>query len=224
MKKILQKTLFALFLFASIMFAQESIRFETISDPQTRLTTSWMFVVDTSASMERCFEKSRVAFMEATRCPTDELKFGVVTFNNEFNQEVMKLDINGGDFKSNWHPATADNFRKTEEWIRAHHGVRSFGAKAMKIALSSPRKNLTVVLITDGGFSDGFAAVSDQINETQQWRLNNGLGYAIITTIGIENLYYSAGGKQPDADCQAFLRGIGERWHGGYFLVHGVVQ
>lgn len=223
MKKILQKTLFALFLFASIMFAQESVRFETISEPGARLTTSWMFVVDTSASMERCFEKSRVAFLEATKCPTDELKFGVVTFNNEFNQEVMKLDVNG-DFRTNWHPATVDNFRKTEEWIRGHCGVRSFGAKAMKIALSAPRKNLTVVLISDGGFSDGFTAVDSAIESTQQWRLNNGYGYAIITSIGIENLYYTAGGKQPDADCQAFLKGIGEKWCGGYFLVHGVVQ
>ena len=47
----------------------------------------------------------------------------------------------------------------------------------------------------------------------------NGYKQATICTIGIENTDYSAGGKLPDKECQAFLRSVGEKYGGGYFLV-----
>lgn len=185
--------------------------------PKTQLTKNWVFVVDTSHSMRGVFDKARAAFLHATSFPTDELFFSAITFNNQ-NMEKFR----------DWRPSSVQEFQETSRWIESEMRVLSYGRRAMEMALHLERPELTIVLITDGGFTEacegrGFDTIRRTITDGQEWRRNNGHGAALICSIGIENIGYTAGGKPSDADCQAFLREIGDQHGGGYFLVRNAM-
>lgn len=198
-----------------------------------RLTNRWAFVIDTSASMAGVFPKVRLAFQEATQFPTDDFKFATYLFNSQNNERYQ-----------DWTEGSIDAFNNTDNWVthQPHPGVLSFGGRAIRWAITGwapeldkntlitgngvykTEEKLTVILITDGGFTEScrtndMTDINNAIEESQQWRLNNGYPRAIITVIGIENLYYRAGGKRPDEECQRDLREIGTRGCGGYFYV-----
>lgn len=200
---------------------QPKIRMDMVSEPTAQLTTNWCFLVDTSHSMRGVFDKARLAFFEATSYPTDQLRFSVITFDNR-----------GMERFQDWKDASQEEFRKTSNWIREREEYRilSYGVKAIEMALDLQVQNLTILVISDGGFTEvstsgrRWDVIREAFSQGQQRRLNRGLGSAIITTIGIENPEYRAGNKPSDAECQAFLKEIGERYAGGYFLVHDALQ
>lgn len=185
--------------------------FEQIDAPKQRLSKDWLFLFDNSHSMRGVFAKARAAFVEATRYPTDELNFKVIAFSNEGQQDVLE-----------WQPASAQAFQETDKWLHKNAGIKSYGCKAWELALKTrtPKGGaLTVICISDGGFSEGFAPIRRSIASGQAWRKANGLEEALLVSIGIENKGYTAGGKPSDEECQKFMREIGEAGKGGYFLV-----
>jgi len=207
-------TFLATFLFSTIAFANtiDNKYIMTMrSEPTARLTNNWAFVIDTSHSMglDR-IKKAHKGYLVATKFPTDDLKFCVFTFNDR-----------GVDRFRKWRPASPDQFKKAFKWVshKWQQGVLSYGAVAIKKALHLKRGKLTIILITDGGFTEPFETIKATIEEGQKWRSKNGYSKAIISVIGVENLYYRAGCKKPDHICQEFLQKIGIRNHGGYFYV-----
>jgi hypothetical protein len=200
---------------------QGDIAFTEVSAATIRLTNRWTFVIDTSSSLKNVFFRVNTAFMEATKYPEDELKFKVITFNNEHNVEVLTVEVVPGVFRTTWQDASPQAFLGAAKWIAAHGGVRSFGAKAIKLAYEQSTPNLTIILITDGGFSEGFDEIRAAIRQGKEWRSSRGLSEPVLVTIGIENPNYSAGNKPSDEVCQAFLKEIGEQCGGGYYLVSG---
>jgi hypothetical protein len=181
--------------------------------PKTHLTTNWVFVMDTSHSMNGIFDKSRAAFLHVTSYPTDELFFSVITFNDPGMQKFR-----------DWVPASAHEFQEAARWVEREMRVLSFGQRAVEMALHLERPRLTMILITDGGFTEacegrGFGTMRQTFADGQEWRRSHGFGEAVICCLGVENIGYTNGHKPPDADCQAFLREIGDQYNGGYFLV-----
>lgn len=188
---------------------------EVIVRPERPLTTNWAIVMDTSHSMRGVFDSAFGAYLKATSFPTDQLNFCLITFNNQSMEQ----------FKD-WSPASVDEFKKAGELIERENrrGVLSYGAKAIRMALQQERQELTVLIITDGGFTEacnrrGFGSIRQVFIENQEWRKNRELGEALISCIGIQNTKYTTGGKPPDEECQAFLQEVGTRWGGGYFFV-----
>lgn len=188
---------------------------EMVVGPAEPLSTNWVLVMDTSHSMRGVFEQAFRAYLEATSFETDQLFFSLVTFNNRGMEQFKE-----------WAPASREEFAKANALIEkeARRGVLSYGAAALRMALQQPRQNLTLIVITDGGFTEacsgrGFDGIRKVIEENQAWRVENGYGEAKICTIGIENKGYTTGGKPSDEECQAFLREMGTRWKGGYFLM-----
>ena len=54
----------------------------------------------------------------------------------------------------------------------------------------------------------------------QAWRDANDLLEATILTIGLENkIHWSSHVKRPDNECQKFLKKLGTKYNGGYYLV-----
>ena len=185
--------------------------------PKARLTKNWVFVMDTSHSMQGVFDKSRAAFIHATSSTTDELFFSVITFNDPGMTKFR-----------DWQPASEREFREATRWVEREMRVLSFGQQAIEMALHQQRRELTIVLITDGGFTEacegrGFGTMRQTFADGQKWRVDNGYGQALICALGIENIGYTNGHKPPDADCQAFLREMGDLYNGGYFLVRNVM-
>jgi hypothetical protein len=181
-----------------------------VSEPTNRFGTHWVFMVDTSFSTHKVFGKVKAGFFEALNQQIDELYFSVITFNNEHNQEEWP---GKGEEK----PFNKDTFKEADAWINDHCGILSYGVKAFDKSIKRNTPNLVIILISDGGFTEDFAVILDSIEKSQQWRINRGLAPATICSIGVENNEYGWP-KPPNDVCQAVMRGIGERWGGGYFL------
>jgi len=215
MKNIVKYIMSLLLVSVGIALAQVEITNPVV--PKTQLTKNWVFVVDTSHSMRGVFDKARAAFLHATSYPTDELFFSVITFNNRSMEKFR-----------DWRPSSDREFREASRWIEAEMRILSYGQHAIDMALHLERPELTIVLITDGGFTEacegrGFETIRQTIAAGQEWRRNNNYGSALICSIGIENIGYTTGGKPSDAACQAFLREVGDKNGGGYFLVRNAM-
>lgn len=218
----MRKGLLILCLLPSLVLAsppqkKAAYRMTMVNPPAVRLTNNWAFIFDTSHSMKQDrVAKAHYGFVNATNHSTDEWKFCVFTFNDH-----------GVDRFLDWEEASVDSFKAAHKWSNKprQRGVLSYANAAIKKALHLKTKDLTIILITDGGFSssagtDGLVKVKQIIADGQAWRQKNGYGKAIIACIGIQNLYYRAGYKKPDPICQRGLQEIGVANSGGFFYVH----
>ena len=190
----------------------EQYRMTMIKKPKLRLTKNWAFVVDTSHSMSQDrAEKAHKAFLVATQFPTDELNFCMYTFNDR-----------GVDRFRDWAKASPKEFTAAHNWARKkwQRGVLSYGGAALKKALHQKKQELTIIIISDGGFTEGYQKIKNIIIEGQAWRTKSGFDPAIIACIGVENLYYRTGGKELDHINQQWLHDIGDDNNGGYSYIH----
>jgi hypothetical protein len=82
------------------------------------------------------------------------------------------------------------------------------------------KEKLTLMLISDGGFSEGISRIKRIIAAGQKWRTDHGFDPAVICAIGIENTKSKPWYPKPtDAVCQQGMREIGVEGEGGYFYV-----
>ena len=185
---------------------------------QERLTKRWAFVIDSSHSTWSIAAKVITAFHTATGFPSDQLRYCAYVFNDP-----------GWTFKHyrSWVDASPEEFEKTAKWIEDTKGVGSVAAPALFRALRQPVRELTVIIISDGGFSDGggrggegLSTVEKIIEEGQKWRVKKGYGKAVICSIGLENtLCWPRYPKYNDNYCQQGMQALGTEGLGGYFYV-----
>lgn len=183
-------------LLSTTALANDQPQVETIVLPKKRLTKHWVFVIDTSDSMKGVFHKVVKGLQHLTQAPTDEWKFAVLVFNNAGQERWFKPIIDGK--RTKWIPASVNTFALAAMWIdkTRQRGTNSKALRALEWALKSQRKELTVVIIGDGGFTSacenhGFGKVRKVITDSQAWRASNGFGNALITTVGVANSHYS---------------------------------
>lgn len=197
---------------------QERIKIQLVVEPNSPLMARWCFVIDNSHSMRDIFPRVNAAFLEAIAYKTDELEYALVAFNNQ-----------GMDRFRDWQWASESGFAEAYRWLSddKHNGVMSYGASAIRTAIQQERDELTVLLITDGGFTEvsraggNWDVIRRVFREAQQWRAERGLHPAQIVSLGVSNPHYTAGNKPSDEECQNFLREIGTTYGGGYWLVSG---
>ncbi len=181
---------------------------------KARMSTRWAFVVDTSSSVAQTglFGGIIQAYKTTTQYPLDELQFCMYAFN----------DANCHKYKG-WEDASVDAFSDAVSWLyqKKNQGTMSYGSRAIRAALEQPFRGLTVVIITDGGFTEGGAKIKKVINSTQKWRVTKGYGEALICTVGIENmLCWPTYPKPANSVCQGWLAHIGKKGNGGYYYVY----
>lgn len=220
---IMKKTLFSLaaafliFLTSSVALSQEpdiKVEVELVSAPTSPLSKNWQFIVDTSPSTRFVFPKLREALTTVMNQAVDEFNFSVITFNLQ-NMEATKP----------WVEASVNEFKAADEFVIKNYGALSYGFKALEMGIKQEKSPLTIVLITDGGFTEvcrnngNFALTDNVVDKAQQWRRDRDLPAAQILCVGLENKQYTHGHKPPDEQCQAYLKGLGERFGGGYVLV-----
>lgn len=187
--------------------------FRNVNMPSVPLTKNWQFVIDNSSSTHNIFGLVRAGLFESLKFPTDEMNISVITFNDR-----------GMERRLDWMEMSPEAIRKADDFVQKTKGVLSYGRVAIDLAIRQNKERLTIVLISDGGFTEacnnrGFGVIDRCIKDAQKWREDNGLGKAIIVSIGIENKHYTAGGKPPDEECQAFMQKVGTENGGGYFHV-----
>lgn len=157
----------------------------------------------------------------------DEWYFCAYFFGDKNREEFYPWTPAGG-------PQSKQELEKLYIEMLKSEQLKSFGKKALSMAIRSKNpldknpsmsRTLTVILITDGGFTEAvgpmrYHSTYDAVIMAQKWREANDLFEATIWTIGLENkIYWSAKVKRPDAECQAFLKKLGTKYNGGYCLV-----
>ena len=214
-----------------------------------------VFLIDASSSiynepaLQRKFE--RAWGIITSNFASDELYFKIYVFNDKNKERMSKWYDAGG-------PLGLKKFRQAKKWILKKTGIYSWGLQAFKMALREKcpldnnritARRLTVVVMTDGGFTEAaewvhpvkkiqkatedraiggayvktgsFKVFDRMIAQEQVKRKKKGLSPAVIVTIGIENDNPTWGltAKQPNDKCQAWLKKIGTQYHGGYLYV-----
>jgi len=188
---------------------------------EERFTKRWAFVIDSSHSTWDICTTVMAGFNAAVSMPTDDLRFCAYTFNNRGCHKFR-----------DWEDASKDAFDATKKWVSQNKGVNSYVEGAIRGAITQPVENLTVILISDGGFSDGVSlagasaqVVKEIIAEAQAERANQGLPPAIICTIGIENARcWPQYPKASNATCMQGMRDIGIEGRGGFFYVREIAK
>lgn len=213
------------------------------------------FVVDASSTMTRSAEMSKKWQMAwdtiVNLLSSDDLYVRTYIFHDLNDNKRTKWQDFGG-------PLGFKKFKDTKKWILENKGIRSWGLVSLRQALkdknpldknNSTNKRLTVILLTDGGFSEAagpekqskkmyakaeklarsgqwgmtgsFKIFDKVIAECQKWRKKKGLDPATIVSIGIQNDDPSWGTsvKRPDKECQKWLKKIGKKYNGGYVYV-----
>ena len=208
-------TLMLLFSVPTLANPDEPIyKMKVVVPPKDRVTIRWAFVVDTSSSIVEMglFGGILKAYNTATQRPSDHLCFCMYAFNDR-----------GCHTYKGWEDASVEAFDGSIAWLydKKNQGTMSHGTAAIVAALKQKQKELTVIIISDGGFTEGGEKVKKAIKDTQAWREKVGLGAALICTIGIENhLCYPQYPKPSNETCQGWLSDIGKTGGGGYFYIY----
>jgi hypothetical protein len=187
----------ALLMFSSVAFASNEPQVEIVVNPTARLTKRWVFVVDNSDSMKGVFHKAIAGWQKLTEAGTDDWMFSVIVFSNTGQERWFMPKLHGKRVR--WLPATPDMFTLARKWIEhpKQRGTNSRASRAIDWALRTLVKELSVVIISDGGFTSacenrGFSYLRSVVAKAQRWRVLQGLDSALITTIGVRNTHYSA--------------------------------
>lgn len=195
-----------------------------------------IFLVDASSSINR--NKYAVAkFNAAWKIITNEIVSDHIYFRTYVFHDKGMFN------RTKWAEGSPRDLKKSYKWIKNNTGIYSWGLEALVAALRdknpldknpASQKRLTIVLITDGGFTEAsdkdengrtgsFKVLDRAIATTQASREKDGLEPATIVAIGLENkaadITYGTSVKRPDKECQAWLAKIGKKYKGGYFFV-----
>ena len=161
---------------------------EEVVHPKAPPPSDWVFVIDASDSMEGIFRRAIDGLRYITQWPTDEWHFKVYVFSDKAKTRWTE-----------WEDVSVEALDTVEKWVDedAQHGVNSYAERAIVKAIQEPRKNLFVILVTDGGFTSscddmGYGTITTAIAGAIKARLLAGFNSPLICTIGISNPHYSA--------------------------------
>jgi hypothetical protein len=196
----------------SIVWQDDLYHLKMVNQNTERLTDRWVFVVDSSHSTWQIAGRVVSAFRAVTGFPEDQLRFSLYTFNLR-NFHAFR----------DWAWASPTEFTSASQFIRNNTGVNSYVNKALEEALRQPEEKLTVIIISDGGFSESFSSILRTIRENQAWRARQGYERAIICSVGIENML-SRNSRPPypkdsNLTCQRRMQTIGRQNNGGFFYL-----
>lgn len=183
-----------------------------VVDQTQRMSSRVAIVVDASGSMAG-IDRIRVA-LEAARHilaqEADQLEVVIYAFaNGQTKWPGVPHDGHGQAPPPGWTQFPSEiALRSATEWLRAqgaNGGTNPEGA--VMSALGEKVDDLTVVIVTDGGFSPVQFKFAVQMGQTA--RLQAGFGRAVVMILGV--------GK--DADKKLHLAEVGRSERGGFYLV-----
>ena len=116
------------------------------------------------------------AFLEIAQQPIDDGSFTIYTFSDTV-----------GEWPEGWQKMpSADAVSKAQSYLSALKADRGTSVvPALKAALSLDKKDLAVVLITDGRFEESDTRVAQMVKVYQGKRVKAGLPRAVLGAIGV---------------------------------------
>lgn len=200
MKRALAQGLGGAILALLVTSAALAAELVTVVRGKSRVSKRILFVVDVSGSMYgRSFSRAVSSVRTLAAQPTDELQVGVIAF---------------ADNAVRWSPTKKTKWAKLpdKKAVQAiagflYHNGPGGGTNvvpALKLALSEPKTQLTVVLVTDGIFAEDDADVLKAVEKAQKQRVKQKRGRALLAVLGV-------GGQQK------VLEKLGTQGQGGYY-------
>jgi hypothetical protein len=184
-----------------------------IVKPKERLSRRIFLCVDVSGSMilEGQVGKVLDAVKLILQQPLDDFELAIASFNDKAERwpGVKDASDNPKPVALGWTRLPSQvTIDAAEKWIT---DKPPFGGtepdKALDIALHEKGGELSIILITDGGFEG--PNVMSRISVWQEWRVRQNLGEAVIMTYGVG----------PDAEkAEGLLADIGRKWKGGFYV------
>lgn len=179
----------------------------TVVAPQARPTKRMLFVVDASQSMTRSFSAALAAVRKVSSQPVDELNIGVIVFADF--EEHLRWVYRG----KRWAKLPdAKAVKAATAWLqRACVGTSTFVIPPLKDALADKASKLTIVLVSDGLFSESDPQVLKAIEKAQRKRVKAKLPRALIITYGVGRAGSAA------LNSQSTMAKIGRAGRGGFY-------
>lgn len=157
---------------------------------QHPLTSKLMFVVDRSGSMHgNHFNRALDAVKQVASQDFDDVEIAVIAFNDLAARWPGKPEDGDQKIPYGWAIPTPEAVEEAGDWLaELGAGGDTLIIQTMILALQEPRKELSIILVTDGLFGrerndDILKAISD----AQTWREENGFGRAVILCYGLGN-------------------------------------
>ncbi len=166
----------------------------TVVPPTTRLTKRIVFLVDVSGSMAGLkFDRACGAVLEIAGQPVDEMEMAVFAFDNTPTRwpgipEPRDLEQGIKGIPKGWAALPSQvAMNKSSRWLS---GISPDGGTlvipALLAALAEERKELSIVLITDGQFyQERTDTILAAVETAQRAREAKGLGRAVILAYGV---------------------------------------
>ena len=166
----------------------------------SRFSKHVLFVCDVSASMYgRPFDSALSAFKMVASQPVDDMQVSVIAFSDTITRWAPSKKTKWAKLPSKTHVKAAD------KWLRRQGpGGGTNVVPAMELALKETTGPLTIVLVTDGIFSEDDDDVVKAITKGQAARKKAKKSQAVISVLGI-------GTKR------AILERIAKDGKGGYY-------
>ncbi len=165
----------------------------TVVPPTERMTRRIVIVVDRSGSMSTHFDKVLDAVREISQQPTDDMEVTCLAYSSDVRHYGKWVQL-----------PSAEESEALLQWLRANRpSGDTFAAPALRSALRTPRKEISIAFVTDGILND-MPTVLEEIEKGQEWRRENGYSPAPIAVYGF--------GQE-----KTTLRQIAEQGKGGYF-------
>lgn len=172
----------------------------TVVRGKTRFSNRILFVCDVSGSMHgRSFDQAVSSVRALASQPTDDMQIGVIAF---------------ADTATRWSPSKKATWAKLPDakavkkagafLYRQGPGGGTNVVPALELALKETKGKLSIILITDGIFSETDVAVLKAIKTGQAKRKKDKRGEAVIAVLGV-------GTKQK------VLEKLGRAGKGGYY-------
>lgn len=180
-------------------------------EPEARITKHVLIVLDRSGSMTGNPLRDALGVVrDFMSSPVDELQVGIMTFSDATERWPGRPepDARPRPVPADWAAMPSEPaMRSANEWLGQHPASGGTNvAPAMQRALSEARRELTILLVSDGKFPDAQMNVMPAlIAETQAERVRLGHGEAVVACYGIGSCSIET------------LASIARIGHGGYF-------
>lgn len=187
----------------------ETVMLDVVVEPTERLTSKILFLIDVSGSMKgEPLGRALGMVAEVVEQPLDDLEIGIISFADATNRWPGYRGPKDEDLPDGWgRLPSAQTLASAKAWIqswRGGGGTDPLGAIAT--AINENRKDLSVVLVTDGDFPAETALAA--FRGSLKAREAAGLGRVVFMVLGV-------GSASPK---QSHMVDMAREGGGGYFI------
>jgi hypothetical protein len=175
-----------------------------------RMTKRLIFVYDCSGSMNKNDLRNALNFVRGVMMqPLDEFEFGIIAFDGQtYRWGGIPEPKQTPPVPPNWAALPSQiAIEKATQWLQNLNDNGSTEViPALNIALRENRDDLSIVVVSDGGFhAESTKSILEAIKQGQAWRKKSKLKRAHIMAVGVDDSANDA------------LSKIGEEGGLGYF-------